>query len=285
MVMTVVPASTCVADKAASRASSAPASKRERRSTERGPKRGVNFGGNELDELVMTSELVPTGRKYSVDFDTLSTAPPSSAEQSPELACMASDVEAFPSLREAYESAWDFCSDDPNDEELWLDLPGPALPLEGMEDSPKRSPSNQSTASWWLVPGADSEPPTFKSSALDEGEAIYAGPAEATWAEKLQSQQGSPDQNGDYYKAPPESGTQLPAIRARPLQKRTGSATKDGAAVEDEVEESYETPLHGWQKREKTSWNKKQWRKVADRTASKVGQSCKSRGWLEAGLE
>lgn len=263
-------------------ASSAPAAARRqserRRPSSRGPKRGMNYGGLELEELVLASELVPTGSgglsptcKYSIDFDTASTVPPSSAGQSPDLACMASAADAWPSLREADLNGWDFCSDGSDTEDFWEDLPEPALPIEGVEDSPKQSgtPSSGKTMANWLLLD-EAEPATLRSSKIEE---IQEGPAQATLAELLRYQQSS------FNTVPPAFGGQMPSIRSQPVPRRNGAAAEKRVVAEDV--ESSGPPAPEWDLRDNASWNKKQQRKVADRKAKKVGQSCKTRGWMQ----
>lgn len=237
----------------------------------RAARRGMKLAGAELDELVIASALVPTGAvcKPYIDSDTLSTAVPSSAEQSPELNCMVSDADHWPSLREAVENDWDFCSEG---EDLWEDLPEPAVPIDLPE-----TPNSDLVTSWLLVPGSadTAEQASAKLSAESE-EAT-----KMTFADKLREQQDGQANDA----VPPAAGTSVPAIRARPLQRRTGYGqagdSQDQASHQTVDDEHADTRQHGWTREHKTSWSAKQQRKVAGREQRRYEQSWKSRGWLE----
>lgn len=226
----------------------------------RGSRKGMNLTGSELEDLLKASELVPEGcsNKHSVDVDTLSTAEPSSAEHTPELNCMVSEMEAWPSLREAVEKGWDFCSEGSDDEDLWEDLPTPAL---AMEDDIEKHLDQQPKNSWWLVPGSGScETEPVNSEAAED--------AKSTFADLLRDQKSNAQ--------PPAAGYRS----AAPPSRRSGHRA---SGSEDEVipEELQRIQRHGWKKEHKASWNTKQLRKVAEHKAQKVMQSCQSRGWLE----
>lgn len=264
----------------------------------RAARRGMKLAGAELDELVIASALVPTGAvcKPYIDSDTLSTAVPSSAEQSPELNCMVSETDHWPSLREAELNDWDFCCEG---EELWEDLPEPAVPVDMPESEQLEisSPNSDPVTSWLLVPGsADTAEPAESEEA-----------PKMTFADKLREQQSG--QTNDA--VPPAAGTSVPAtrrghislfdiawgfdtsghagislpIRARPLQRRTGNGQagdSQGQASRQTIDDGLaDTRQHGWTREHKSSWNTKQQRKVAGREARRNEQSWKSRGWLE----
>lgn len=248
----------------------------------RGARRNMNFSSAELDELVIASQLVPTGlnkstdivQKYSVDSEALSTADPSSAEQSPELVCMESELGAWPTLRQQELMGWDFCSDDSDNEEFWKDLPEPALAVEG---TPEVVKSKRGNAPWVLVP---------ESGSTESATVIAAGLAETdetasktTLADLLRERQTDV--------RPPAAGAYMPPVRARPLQRRNGEAAaepgiaKDQHTFDDSEQSESHKAQHGWKNQHKATWNAKQQRKVAEQKSRKLAQSCQSRGWLE----
>lgn len=192
-----------------------------------------------MDELVFTSTLVPSGcymvaapQKCFVDSDELSTAAPS-----PELACITSELEAWPSLRQAVEKEWDFC-DDP---EFFEDLPVPALPLP--DDAETEDPVVSSTDHWWVVPSKTvTESATTKTPTVTKQEEV---------APKMSY--------ADMVRDEPWCGSQASAARARPVQRRSGATAaeeeKDDAPLEEEL---CVTQRHGWTNEHKASWNTKQ---------------------------
>jgi hypothetical protein len=228
----------------------------------------MKLGNAELNELVIASALVPTGevRKSNVDSETLSTAVPSSAEQSPELNCLASEAENWPSLREAVEVGWDFCSEGSDLEELWEDLPEPAMPVDLPESERQEDVSPNS---WMLIPVGDESEHVRPKTAACENEEVIQKP---TFADVLRDEQCS--------QMPPAAGTTMPSLRARTLPRR--SQTGAGHVDEDANQEDLQSVRqHGWTREHKASRNAKQQRKVADREARRVTQSCKARGWLD----
>jgi len=226
----------------------------------------------------MASELVPTGRcegaaavqKSPVDFDAVSTAVPSSAEQSPELLCMISDLQAWPSLPKP-EDGWNFCAETSDIKDIWEDLPEPAMALEGVESKKQvHVPSwVQSMTSWWLVPGSDStEPPMVTTSSLPDGNTVES---KETFADLLRDQHGGP--------LPSACGAIMPPIRAQRLCRPDGAAT---VALDDVDDDSIDSELqnaqrHGYTNHDKASWNTKQIRKVAQQKARRVSQSSQNR--------
>lgn len=229
-------------------------------SATRGSRKGMNFTSSELEDLLKASQLVPEGccNKRSVDVDILSTAEPSSAEHTPELNCMVSEMEAWPSLREAVEKGWDFCSEGSDDEDLWEDLPTPAL---AMEDDIEQHLDQQPKNSWWLVPGSGSpETEPVNSEAAED--------PKSTFADLVRDQQSNAQ--------PPAAGYRS----AAPAARRSGHRA---SGSEDEVipEELQSIQYHGWNQKHKTSWNTKQKRKVAQHKEQRVTQSERSRGWPE----
>lgn len=247
-----------------------------RRHSPRGARQRMEFDSAELAELVMASKLVPTGdrsnknvdipaRRQFLDADALSTAAPSSTEHSPELPCMASNLEAWPALRKA-ECDWELCDESVDAEEVWEDLPEPALALEGF-GAPEAMP--QSTVSWWVVSGNDStDPSTLKTSVLAEGQEVTST---ATFADLLRDHQG--------VQAPPACGAPMP-----PLHRSSGASMAQPqrvvAAKTDEPSELPDPCWHGW-KKDKASWNTKQRLKVAHSKEQKQRQSQHSRKLMD----
>jgi hypothetical protein len=242
-----------------------------RRYSKTGARHGMKLGNAELDELVSASALVPTGevRKSNVDSETLSTAVPSSAEHSPELNCLASDAENWPSLREAVEVGWDFCSEGSDLEELWEDLPEPAMPVDLPESERQEDVSPKS---WMLIPAGDeSEHIRPKTADVCENEVIQ----KPTFADVLRDEQCS--------QMPPAAGTAMPSLRARTLPRRsqTGAGHVYQDINQEDLQDLQSARQHGWTREHKASRNARQQRKVADREARRVTQSCKARGWLD----
>lgn len=248
----------------------------------------MKFSTAELHELMVASALVPTGcckgaaavPKSPVDSDVASTAVPSSAEQSPELPCMISDLKAWPSLPKP-EDGWNFCTEtsDIKDKDIWEDLPEPAVAVEGVESNKQTGASTwiQSMTSWWLVPGSEStEPPMMETSSLPDGN---EDGSKETFADLLRDQHSCP--------LPAACGTLMPAIRAQSLCRHDGAATValDGAGALDD--DSIDSELrsaqrHGYTNHDKASWNTKHLRKVAGQKARRFGQSSQSRGLMDS---
>lgn len=233
----------------------------------------MNLGGIDLEELVLASKLVPTGcsklpGKNFRDAEIGSTAAPSSAEQSPELPCMPSEAEAWPSLRES-ENGWDFCSEASDVEELWEDLPEPALAMEAGCEPPEDAKSTK----WLFVPESrPTEPETVQTQNLGE-----EAPSKLTFADLLRHQH-----RGQLVDTPPPAaGTVFTAIRARHVQRPKSPNGTARDANEDEEIGSWSKEHKGWLKEHKGSWNTKQQRKVTAHKARQFLQSCGSRGWLE----
>jgi len=243
------------------------AERRHGRGSSRGPRRGMSLGNDELDEIVIARALAaaqarpmkPVQKHDESDLCAASTAEPSSAEPSPVLACITSETDVWPSLREAVESGWDFCSEGGSDidEELWEDLPGPALAVEGL-DSP-----SMKIGKWLLV--QETEP---ESSKPESAEAA----SKATFADLLKKKGETADM------VPPAAGTAMPPMRYAPMQRRPGIAKDD--VDEDEQSELYSTQLHG-HKHHRASRNSKQQRKTAERVKRRFAQSCQNRGCEE----
>lgn len=237
-----------------------------------------------MDELVLASALVPASCCTGVtsvdnffdDFEAASTAVPSSAEQSPELTCMVSEAENWPSLRAAAEG-WDFCSEgeEASDlEDLWQDLPEPALSLEGTESKKQDVDASPETPiAWFLVQDCD--------ASAQQGESDEAV-GKTTLASLLKAQ--TKDENK---MLPSAAGAPIPAIRARPLQRRNATDWKKEETFLDNNDQAEleSTPRHGWTKQHKESWNTKQQRKVVKQQGRRAEQSFKTRGWLQDSVE
>jgi len=196
---------------------------------------------HELQDLVSKSELETDGQSDTEDpvsqkvFDaeTVSTAVPSSAEQSPDLACLPSDADAWPSLREA-ESGWDFCSDQSDNEDLWEALPEPALALEGLESTsdsnePSCVPSLAADTNWWLVAGVDpTRSPKLTAGSLKHAEDSAAKP---TFADLMK--------DGEKVQFSPPCGPAKPPVRVESMQRRTltFAPADDRVALDEHVQE------------------------------------------------
>jgi len=268
---------------------------RRRQGASREPRRGVNFATGEIEELVKTSQIVPvsapgqlvhsdivltTGlkaggrmRKNSIDSDTASTMAPTSAESSPMLAFVVADANAttWPSLREASAPGWDFCSDASDDEELWQDLPEPAVSLDDDSTSEQSSKkSDASPASWCYVPAKGYVPPLTMQSEVPE---VSEPNSKPSFADVVREQ--PTDQAG--HVLPPAPGALMPTIRAQPLQRRNAAnSTQHDGDVADEVNEELEfgflTQYHGWTKQHKASRSKRYQRGLAHQMACRADQ-------------
>lgn len=78
--------------------------------------------------------------------------------------------------------------------------------------------------------------------------------------------------------------------RVKPVAKESLECTRRQRASSDLNKEHGDgdqdedvgfTSWHGWSKKHKASWNKKQQRKVDGQIKSRAQQSCQSRGWLD----
>lgn len=258
---------------------------RRRQGASREPRRGVNFATGEIEELVKTSQIVPVApgqlvhsdivrmRKNSIDSDTASTMAPTSAESSPMLAFVVADVNAttWPSLRQASAPGWDFCSDASDDEELWQDLPEPAVSLDDDSTSEQSSKkSDASPASWCYVPAKGYVPPPTMQLEVPE---VSEPNSKQSFADMVREQ----PTNEAGHVLPPAPGALMPAIRAQPLQRRNAAkSTQHDGVVADEVNEELElcflTQYHGWTKEHKASRNKRYQRGLAHQKACRADQ-------------
>jgi len=253
------PAGTTGKQSNAPRASSVRRQGPQRGRTARSTKYGEKIDSNELRELVIASELVPTGHSKKVaapptDLDSLSTAAPS-AEQSPDLTCMESALKSWPPLPTA-EDGWNFCGEASDINDIWEDLPEPALAIEGMKpsgnDDDLELGSPPRTQSWWLIPGFG-----LTENTLSLADRPDVAP-KLTFAGLLQDQQA-----GHF---PSAHGIVAPAMRKRAAQRLSITIAVNGdPTVPDEMEEQMSSQWHGWTKQHKGTWSAKQCRKVADR--------------------
>jgi len=225
------------------------AAQRRHDSTSRGPRRGgVKLKIADFDELVEMTEAMALSAgpmsKQSVDnFDTASTIAPSSTQASPELNIV--DAPTWPSLREAW-SGWDFCSEksESEDDDMWEDLPGPALP---MEPSPEPENATMSYADFVRAP-------------MSETDLYLAPPMSGTRNEPaFQHRACSKDKLEGYKVVAPRSVTSQ-ADEDEDFEFRCTRKTK------------------GYKKDHKGSWNKKQQEKVAGRIECKTSQSRHGKG-------
>merc|ERR1719440_108054 len=172
------------------------------------------------------------------DFEAASTAVPSSAEQSPELACMESDLQTWPSLPNT-EDDWNICED-----EMWEDLPEPALPINTEEDNNDVIPAT----SWWLIPGFGLTE-NASSIPLGEGETI-----KTLYADLCRNEEGP--------QFPPASGAIFPVVRSRDSQRSLWKPTEH---CQDDAVPDFELDFkrsRGWKHAHKATWNAKLQRKV-----------------------
>jgi len=283
------------------KASSVPARRRERNGASREPRRAINFAAGEIEELVKTSEIVPvadgktrnlsvdsmvgklvTGsrmRKNSIDSDAVSTLAPNSAEPSPMLGFVADgNASTWPSLREA-SSGWDFCSNASEDEDLWQDLPEPAV---GLDETPQSGESskkpNASPSSWCYVPANG-------NAESDQQEAITSSP-KMTFADMVREQ----PEDQVAHVSPPAPGAIMPTIRGRPLQRRNGSTSRtamldgdDADQVNEDLEHAFVSQYHGWTKEHKASHNARYQRVVKYQMAQRDKQRAQSKKHCDGG--
>jgi len=247
------PVQTCEVGPAEGNKAPAPTCKEYRtRCSSNSVRRSSKVASVERDELVETDDFMPfgvTSRKGSCDSESASTLAPS-AETSPALTFVADAADAdeptWPSLREAT-SGFDFCSDCSDSEELWEDLPEPALDID------------------------DSVP-----------QAATAAKPKLSYAELLCQNPSGPSARVN----PPACGTLVvPPNAKQPLQRPghgiSNTVSPNDGDIHDQDFESHVTQRHGWTKQHKTSWNKKQQRRVAERMQCRTKQSCQTRGWLK----
>jgi len=242
----------------------------------------MKIDSNEMHELLLASELVPTGCRQVADAisyedaDAVSTVAPSSAEQSPEITCMESDLVAWPSLPTPADG-WNMCDDESDMNDSWEDLPEPALSLEEdveamLEDAKVYTPSSESAASWWLIPGFGT------TDNLQAAAKNVDVPSKSTFAELLRDQKGH--------------ATLACGVPPRPMHSQVIQHTCGGGAAAnkmvddiDQVEAEVPTRWHGWKNEHKASWNTKQQRKVTTRKLQRQLQSSQARSSLEEEVE
>lgn len=274
------------------KSSSVPPRRRERNGASREPRRAVNFAAGEIEELVKTSQMVPVidgqarnlsvdsavgklgrMRKNSIDEDAASTIAPNSAEPSPLLGFVADgNALTWPSLREA-SSGWDFCSDASEEEDLWQDLPEPAVSLDVSPKSGETSTkSNPAPAKWCYVPA-------------EQAEAVAASP-KMSFADMLKEQ---PKVQAGHV-SPPAPGTVMPTIRGRPLQRRTGGTSRtalqngdDADQINEDLELAFVSQYHGWTKQHKASRNARYQRVLKYQMAQRDNQRTQSRKHCDGG--
>jgi len=247
----------------------------QRHHTPRGARRSMKFDSSELHELRLTSELVPSGNSQAVeamqksycDMETASTIAPSSAEQSPELACMESDLKSWPSLQYATDG-WNMCDEDSDIGDTWEDLPEPALALEGVEAAdgcPKvDTPASESPMNWWLIPGFGTAENT---SAMAKNQ---DAPAKATYADLLRDQK--------HGQSSLTCGTSTHLMHSKTMYRGQSAGTAGDKMHNDMIEDADEVEAqgirwHGWKHEHKASWNAKLQRKIATRKLQRQLQS------------
>jgi len=202
--------------------------------------------GAELEELVSTSRLVPEGNTKNSErvLLTPATTAPSSAEPSPLLTFMTEDQGMYDAAWPSLRegvNGWDFCSDADSDSDLWEELPGPAIQDAEIAGLPATS-----------------------AAEIREG----------SLADMLRRSLSA----DDTAVKPPAFGARMPAPSTQALMRIKGDEEEGLDA------KAFEVPAasrHGWTKKDKSSWNKKEQRKVAARVAQRAAQSCKNRGWVD----
>jgi hypothetical protein len=230
-----------------------------------------------LEELIKASEIVPEARIESSFSKRASpqgcesgntTAPPS-AEPSPEFrfspnepfdidGSMMLEAPAWPSLREGVSGGWDFCSDASDGEETEAQF----------DDEAERT--------WCIVADDDGDDLPHMKLQEDASESGEKGNTSTSYADRFH---GVPKTNV----FPAAHGTIAPPWKSSvstPIDCHA-SEEQDREAWPCEHVDSRDSRVPRWRKKDKASWNKKQQKKVADRTARRLRQSAKTRGWLE----
>lgn len=168
---------------------------------------------------------------------------------SPEILPTAIDATSWPSLREA-EHGWDFCSEASADED-WV------------EDIEIVSSNVQ------VVPAT-----------LESGQDIASTPS---FADVLRSMQAANDLSSsarvrscDLAEAPSDADKLV-------RKKNTAKTVKPAVdVIDDPIHWTCAPTSRGWEKQHKASWNTKSQKKLAEKVARRVEQSCRARAWLEA---
>lgn len=245
--------------------STAIAQRQRRRSSSRGPRRCSKIDSNELHELLLASELVPSAHNRPAtkpqqrdlhQFDDASTAAPS-AEQSPELACLDGSAGGWPSLpaEDCWSTGWNVCTSD----DTSLTLPEPAVPLDEAKTENDETSSTslwQSIKSWMLVPESRFEATAAVSETVDKA-------GKMTFADVVRSKKK--------YDNPPACGFRMPATQMQ-LPRRGGRSFDEETEDYSEDLEVMFARRHGWKREHKASWNTKQNRKVVDRKLQRLNQ-------------
>jgi hypothetical protein len=230
-----------------------------------------------LEELIKASEIVPEARIESFSkrvspqgCESGKTTAPPSTEPSPEFhfnpnepfdidGSMMLEAPAWPSLREGASGGWDFCSD----------------ASDGEEDT--QAPFDDETEGTWCIV-ADDDGDELSHMKL-QGDALESGEnrrKSTTYADRFHGVPKTkvlPAAHGAI--APPWKSSVSTPIDCH------ASAEQEREAWPCEHVDSRDSRVPRWRKQDKASWNKKQQKRVADRTARRLSQSIKARGWLE----
>jgi len=220
----------------------------KRRNASRGAVRSMKIDNAELSDALLASKLVPSGSniskcvvpKCSIEADQVSTALPS-AQTTPEMNCLPSDEDAWPSMREAT-CGWDFCSE-ASDLDDWEALPEPSVPLEPVVQN-ERAQKTYAEA--------------MKTNTYADGNFK------------------SPPFHGEI--SPPTYRLEVRKASASQKSPRCEDLDEDCDALPILGKDCR---WHGWTKDHKRNRNAKVQRKVDDRMAKRIEQSVQNRGWTE----
>jgi hypothetical protein len=244
---------------------------------------------NDLEELVQTSKLVPyvaAKTDTRVQLDTPATTAPSSAVPSPLLECIVNDAvgEAWPSLREAV-NGWDFCSDGSDTDDLWENLPEPALDIDHDFQYVDLSKSVQDAKQLTTITAEkpDEEAVDTKENSEKDTDAM-ASMLNRSLAELLRNRDST--DGGQIHVQPAVNGTRLQTRRRcsrkpKPSMSVRGQVPIVASTSQDPLCDQSDFRQRGWMKQHKACWNKKMRRKVTAKVTRRTEQSCKSRGWLK----
>merc|ERR1712194_660346 len=149
-------------------------------------------------------------------------------------------------------------------------LPSAALDLEGDDfDMPS---GGETVNRWWLLGDSDEDEPSRQAPSCQEK--AKGGQAKSTYADLMR--------DGQAGQFPLACGTLKPPLRTRTSRRyNVAVASSNDNDSLDEHDHVDRARWHGWKAQHKASRNAKQQRKVADRTAKRIDQSCRSRGWTE----
>lgn len=203
-----------------------------------------------------------TSTKATPNWSPASAASTEAPPMAPlELPVAAIDLE-WPSMGRS-EKGWDFCNQDSDEDDGWVEEMDLKLALEPESAS---GPEDDSVA--WLVTSGPAQQSEDVVPKRTFAEAVLSC-AEGT---------GAPAVAAGYRMPIPAAITKQ---EAKQLRSITGSPNDEEAMEGDDF--NPRAPGHGWKKQHKASRSGRQQRKLGQQTQKRAEQSFHTRGWLDDG--